>query len=174
MPVSNWNNPLMRGMSNGKIKNKNTKRSKKPYLYKNVLTSENRGGKKVSKSQWPSNGGMGKRLNIARNRFNITTMLNSSGTRDEENMSGRNLKVRPNRTAKEIFDAGPAMATLAGPYFRSLKFSGLYGTGLAYPNMKPPRKKEMRGSRMEPNISKCFKGFKVSRPRYLAVGSPKE
>lgn len=156
------------------MKNKNIKRSKNPYLYKKVLTSANLAGRNVSKSQWPSSGGMGNKLNTAKNRFNVTIMPNSSGIRDEEKISGKNLKVRPNKTAKVKFDAGPTSATLAGPYFRSRKFSGLYGTGLAYPNMNPPNINEMSGRKTEPNISRCFIGFRVSRPRFLAVGSPKE
>ena len=68
---------------------------------------------------------------MARNKFNVTTIVNNSGTRDEEKISGKNLKVSPKRTAKAIFDAGPAIATLAGPYFLSRKFRGLYGTGFA-------------------------------------------
>lgn len=174
MPVNNLNEALTKGRSSGNMKNKNIKSNGKLYLYKNVLADANLNGRKVIKSQWPSNGGIGNKLKTARKRFSITTILSSSGTRDEEKMSGRNLKVRPNRTARAILDAGPARATLAGPYLRSLKFNGLYGTGLAYPNMKPPRKKERRGSKTEPNISKCFNGFSVSRPRFLAVGSPKE
>jgi len=146
----------------------------KLYLYKNALAAINLAGKNVSKSQWPSSGGIGKRLKIARKRFNVTTTLNSSGTRDEEKTSGKNLRVRPNNTAKAIFDAGPASATLAGPYFLSCKLAGLYGTGLAYPNMNPPTIKEIIGRITEPNMSRCFIGFKVSRPKFLAVGSPKE
>src|SRR3989344_3566203 len=118
-------------MRSGKIKNKNIKSNKNPYLCKKVLAASNLAGRNVSKSQWPSRGGIGNKLNTAKNKFNITTILNNSGARDEEKTSGKNLKVRPKRTAKAIFDAGPAMATLAGPYFLSLKLSGLYGTGLA-------------------------------------------
>lgn len=143
-------------------------------MYKNVLAAIKRTGRKVNNSQWPSSGGIGNRLNIARNKFNITTMLKSSGIREVEKISGKNLKVRPKRTARAILEAGPAMATLAAPYLRSRRFKGLYGTGLAYPNIKPPSIKESRGNITEPNISRCLSGFKVSRPRFLAVGSPKE
>lgn len=161
-------------MNNGKIKKRKNRSRIKLYLYKNTLTAVNLAGRNVINSQWPSKGGMGKRLKIAKKRFNVTTTLNSSGTRDEENTSGKNLNVRPNITAKAIFDAGPASATLAGPYFLSRKLTGLYGTGLAYPNMNPPSIKEISGRRTEPNMSRCFIGFRVSRPRFLAVGSPNE
>lgn len=125
------NTSPIKGTSNGNMKNKNIKRRTNPYLYKNVLAAPNLAGRNVSKSQWPSRGGIGKRLNMAKDKFNITTVPSRSGIREVEKTSGRNLKARPKRTAKAIFDAGPAMATLAGPYFLSLKFKGLYGTGFA-------------------------------------------
>lgn len=106
-------------------------RSKKLYLYKNVFTLNKLTGKKVISNQWPSSGGIGNKLNKARNKFNLTTIPNNSGTREEEKTSGKNLRVMPNKTARTMFDIGPAMATFAAPYFRSRKFKGLYGTGLA-------------------------------------------
>ena len=39
--------------------------------------------------------------------------------------------------------------------------------------MNPPRKNEARGTRTDPTGSRCFRGFRVQRPAYFAVGSPK-
>ena len=56
---------------------------------------------------------------------------NSWGINGDVKMSGIKRKVNPNIKARTRLEAGPARATLAGPYFLSLKLLGLYGTGLA-------------------------------------------
>ena len=81
-------------------------------------------GKKVIKSQWPSRGGMGNRLKMARTRFKTTIKDRSCGTNGDVKTSGKNRRVMPKRNAKTRLDAGPAIATLAGPYFLSRRFSG--------------------------------------------------
>ena len=65
------------------------------------------------------------------------------------------------------------MATLADPHFLSRKLLGLKGTGLAQPKTKlAPEATNKTGNKIEPNISICGKGFKVRRPKSLAVVSP--
>ena len=87
---------------------------------------------------------------------------------------GRNLKIKPKTTAKEIFDKGPATETFISPHFLSRKLYGFTGTGFAQPNKTGlPAINKSKGKIIEPNGSKCFKGFKVSLPSYFAVGSPK-
>src|SRR3989344_6229247 len=91
----------------------------KLYWYRNLLNLINLRGRNVINSQWPSRGGIGKRLKIARTRFKTIIKDKSCGTRGEVKTSGKNLRVKPKRPANTKFDAGPAIATLAGPYFLS-------------------------------------------------------
>ena len=89
--------------------------------------------------------------------------------------NGVNLMISPKNKANAIFESGPAMATLKEPHFWSLKLQGLIGTGFAQPtNTGLPLINKINGKIIEPNKSKCFSGFKVSRPAYFAVGSPSE
>ena len=54
------------------------------------------------------------------------------------------------------------------------KYKGLNGTGFAQPNKTGLLiKKSANGKRNEPKKSRCLSGFKVRRPEFLAVGSPK-
>ena len=92
--------------------------------------------------------------------------------------AGTNRKIKPNIKAKDKFDKGPAKATFMDPHFLSLKLNGLIGTGLAHPNIMPPPLiwdiiTSKTGTNTDPTGSKCFKGFKVRRPAYFAVLSPK-
>ena len=82
-------------------------------------------GKKVSSNQWPSSGGIGTKLKIARIRLNWMIGANNCGKRVGPSELGRNLKTNPKRTASARLTAGPANATLAGPNFGSLKLAGL-------------------------------------------------
>src|ERR1043165_5128551 len=70
------------------------------------------------------------------------------------------------------FAKGPATATKAISRRGFLRFCQVIGTGLAQPNIKPPREKRMAGTIIVPIGSICFRGFKVKRPNNLAVGSP--
>ena len=94
------------------------------YWYRNLLNLINLRGRNVIKSQWPSRGGMGNRLKIARTRFKTIIKDKSCGTKGDVKTSGKNRRVIPKRNAKIRLDAGPAIATLAGPYFLSRRFSG--------------------------------------------------
>ena len=88
-------------------------------------------GRKVKSSQWPSSGGMGIKLKMARTRLRITIKEKSWGRMVASREIGKNRNVKPKSKAITMLTAGPAKATFAGPYFWSLKFAGLYGTGLA-------------------------------------------
>lgn len=108
------------------------------------------------------------RLNTAKERFIATIMLDIYKNGAE---MGANRINRENIMARNIFDIGPARATISSPVLRFLKLYGLIMTGFAQP--KPiPDKEVMRGTINEPKSSKCFSGFKVSLPCILAVGSP--
>src|SRR3989344_4411939 len=84
-------------------------------------------------------------------------------------------KPRPKTRAIKIFESGPAAATMASPQRWFLKLYGLKGTGFAQPIIKPAPEMERRGGKItEPNGSRCFSGFSVSRPSYFAVESPSQ
>ncbi len=89
----------------------------------------------------------------------------------------KNLNIRPKKIAKRILANGPAIATKAVPHFLFFKLAGLKGTGLAQPIIitgapKSAGKAKSNGKIIEPNGSKCGKGFKVNRPAASAVLSP--
>ena len=88
---------------------------------------------------------------------------------------GKNLIARPKIKANKKLTLGPAKETLRLPHFWSLKLKGLPGTGFAQPIIGPwPAviKSKSKGKIIVPNMSICFKGFKVSLPAFFAVGSP--
>ena len=66
-------------------------------------------------SQWPSKGGTGSKLKIAKTRFIKTMKEKSSGKSEASKKVGRNLKIKPKIKAIKMFEAGPANPTLAGP-----------------------------------------------------------
>lgn len=82
-------------------------------------------------------------------------------------------RIKPKIKAKDRFAPGPAAATFREPYFRSRKLYGLIGTGFAQPIPMPVVRIERIGTTTEPIGSKCLMGFRVRRPAYFAVGSPK-
>ena len=168
------NNRDTSGRRSGNIKTINTKRKTRLYWYRNTLNASNLRGRNAIKSQCPSNGGTGKRLNTANKIFKKTIKLNNSGIKGEEKTSGIKRRVRPNKAARAKLERGPAIATLTGPYLRSLSAVGSYGTGLAYPTMNGERaKNKINGNRIDPNISRWRRGFKLKRPAFFAVMSPK-
>jgi hypothetical protein len=75
------------------------------------------------------------------------------------------LLIRPKGIAIRKLERGPATEVRIIPFFKSLKFPGLIGTGFAQPN-----RKMINANR--PIMSICFIGFRVSRPANFAVGSP--
>ena len=117
MPVIRRYKTETKGHIIGKINIINTNNKGKLYLYRKTFKVLKRAGRKVIKSQWPSRGGTGKRLKIAKTRFKTIIKENNCGTREEVNTSGIKRKLRPKSKARIIFEAGPAKATLAGPYF---------------------------------------------------------
>lgn len=87
----------------------------------------------------------------------------------------KTAKVRAN--AK--FDSTPASETNISPFFKSRKFKGLTGTGLAQPIKKPGRtpvrigsSKSIAGSKIVPMGSMWGIGFNVNLPARCAVVSP--
>lgn len=87
------------------------------------------------------------------------------------------LMIKLKTKAIEKFVKGPAMATFKAPHFWSLKFKGLIGTGFAQPKIGPLPKvaaNKIKGSKIVPKGSMCFKGFKLNLPISRAVLSPKD
>ena len=123
----------------------------------------------------PSRGGKGIKLNNAKPTFIITTMtiifINSTETRLYD------TKMRPITAkieARVKLVTGPANAIIPSANLLFFKLYGLYGTGLAQPKRIPEFvSNKMAGKKIEPKKSICFRGFKVKRPSYFAVGSPK-
>ena len=77
------------------------------------------------------------------------------------------------QNARVIFDKGPANATFILSNLGFWRLYGFTGTGLAHPNKtEEPNRINIKGRRIEPNISRCGIGLRVNRPAYLAVGSP--
>src|SRR3989344_5402111 len=128
----------------------------------------------------PSSGGTGMRLKIASTTLIITiitaTDINAGGKASPSTTLGasRTIKLKMKATTRLV--AGPAKATHTGPHLPPRRLYGLYGTGLAQPKTNWPAvvKYNMRGKTIEPVISMWAKGLRVSRPAYLAVGSPSE
>lgn len=148
----------------------------KPYLLrKSLIPTIDLGSR--AKSIWePSNGGIGIKLKIAKRIFTQQIKLNIKRRfkLNSENWKGKKRINNPKIKAKIMFDSGPAKATFASPYFLSLKLRGLTGTGFAQPKTTGlPVKIRIPGKIIEPNHSRCFMGFKVSRPAFLAVKSPR-
>lgn len=115
----------------GRPKNIKTIKSGILQLYNKVFSSLNLAGSKENKIQWPSRGGMGKRLKTAKTIFIYTIRENKLTANSEDKRPADNLAKIEKRTARIILDKGPAKATLAGPHFLSERFKGLYGTGFA-------------------------------------------
>lgn len=130
-------------------------------------------GKSANNILDPSKGGIGTRLNIPKARLTITMVEVMKKKGVESTEPKENLIINPNIIAMRKFASTPAEATAISPHFLSLRLSGLYGTGFAQPNTNPAFESTKRvGSRIEPNISRCLMGFKVSLPACRAVGSP--
>ena len=152
---------------------------KSPYCCKNTLIFAAPAGKNLNNIQEPSRGGMGIKLNIPSKIFKNTT-IPSKSIKGSSWGTWTNLIINPKTMAKAKFAATPAMETFKVPHFLSLKLYGFTGTGFAHPKINgcPPGKRDMsinrRGRITEPKGSKCFIGFRVRRPAYFAVGSPKE
>jgi len=101
-------------------------------------------------------------------------MIPNLNKNDVYGKTKKNRAIKPNVTAIIMFAKGPAAATLAEPYFLSLRFKGLIGTGFAQPKtILEPITSKRKGKSTEPIGSKCFRGFKVNLPANFAVGSPR-
>ena len=149
---------------------------KSPYCCKNIFAFSAPNGKNLKRIQEPSSGGIGTKLNIAHKKLYIVIIPSSSIKGTE---AGRLIILinNPKNIAIAKFVAGPEIATFKLPHFWSLKLYGFTGTGFAQPKIgpcPPVANNNKSGTITEPNGSKCFNGFSVSLPAYLAVGSPKE
>ena len=71
------------------------------------------------------------------------------------------------------FENGPAKETKASSLKMFLNFDLLTGTGFAHPINAILEVSEIMGIRYVPIRSACLNGFKVNRPRFFAVSSPK-
>jgi len=122
----------------------------------------------------PSKGGMGTKLKTPKRKLYMEIKLKNI---KNVSVKGRNLIKRPKIIPIKKLVAGPAKETFNSPHFWSRKLYGLTGTGLAQPKIGPLPPVDIsmiRGIITEPKGSRCFKGFRVKRSEYLAVGSPKE
>jgi len=64
----------------------------------------------------PSSGAIGTRLKIARIKLIKTIVLRIVLKAGERRVLGRNLIVKPKIKARQIFESGPAIATIASPH----------------------------------------------------------
>jgi len=111
----------------------------------------------------PSRGGTGRRLNRARLTLRPTKKVRTSETNDVP----VRWKIREKITARIILAAGPAKPMMAVSRWGFLR---LYGSnGEDFPQPKAPVKIIIR----VPTGSEWARGFKVTRPRDLGVGSPR-
>lgn len=127
----------------------------------------------------PSNGGIGIKLKKAKSTLTKIIILKRMytlykiGSAAIGKKAAISLDIRPNTMATKKFEAGPAKAINAPSLFGSFRLYGLKGTGFAQPNINGLFVAiKSNGTRNEPKNSKCFIGFKVSRPISLAVLSP--
>lgn len=119
----------------------------------------------------PSSGGIGIKLNIIKTKLMVMIEVRSKGMLFPVGMKFKNSEKI---TAVAKLATGPASAVRSRSFNGFLKLYGLTGTGFAQPNTKPvPEKMRSAGSKTVPTRSMCFMGFRVTRPAYLAVGSPK-
>ncbi len=128
----------------------------------------------------PSSGGMGSMLNRARTMLIMMVYCSAQSRRELGLMKPGGALKKMVRSialavmARVILVSGPAKATHIISLSGFRKNAGSTGTGLAQPRIKPePDSIKSAGSIIDPKISICGIGFRVSLPRFLAVGSPK-
>jgi hypothetical protein len=152
---------------------------KKPIKTKNIIIKNPYGsmrkywrvkfaGKKEVMIRDPSRGGMGIRLNTARIKLRKAPRINIF-------FNGKLSLIKTIRIkAKNIFAKGPDKPIHLISFFGFLKWLGFIGTGFAYPIANVPRERIRRkiGKSTVPKVSIWAKGFRVSRPESLGVGSP--
>ena len=132
-------------------------------------------GKKAKRTFEPSSGGIGTRLKTPRATFIKITMFMKNKNAGEANPKNAKIfKIKLKIIAIEKLLNGPDKPINPLSLLGFFKYKGLNGTGFAQPNKTGLLiKKRVNGKRNEPKKSRCFIGFKVSRPAFLAVGSPK-
>lgn len=112
----------------------------------------------------PSRGGTGMRLKIANTRL-IIAKVRRKVKKIEFTFGLKTKLISAVKRTIKMFEAGPAKETRAIPNFSLSKFLVLIGTGLLQPN----RNRTMLSA---PIGSICARGFRVSLPYALGVGSP--
>lgn len=146
---------------------------KNPYCEKNAFTSDE-SGTNVNRMWEPSSGGIGKRLKTASRRFINTTAPKAKNKDWLAWMAGIKRIINPKTTASKMFEAGPARATFKSAYF-PLKLKGFIGTGFAPPIIKLVGRIIIKSGKITVKKGSIWGiGFKVSRPIFFAVGSPRE
>lgn len=156
-----------------KIKNN---RIKNPYRSNIISISSNLRflGNNAKRIFEPSSGGIGIKLKIAKTiliKIIISIKIKNGLLIIPKNIV--NFKIKLKIIAIERLLNGPANPISPLSLFGFFKFKGLNGTGFAQPNkIGLLAIKSKNGNKNEPKKSKCFKGFKVSRPAFFAVGSP--
>lgn len=135
------------------------------------------GDKNENKIFEPSSGGIGIRLNKTRTKFKITiieAIFKKGPIKEALIINGENLISNPKIIAINKLAKTPATETSIVPFLTLRRLFGLYGTGLAQPITKPALDKtRSKGRTKEPNMSRCFIGFRVRRPLRRAVLSPR-
>lgn len=114
---------------------------------------------------------MGIRLKMAKRRFAITKQRSKCSRYENAGIIG-DLKIMEEVIASPIFENGPAKATFIMSFLGLLKLYGFIGTGFAHPGTGIWLINANKGINIEPIGSRWGMGFKVSLPKFLAVGSP--
>jgi hypothetical protein len=129
------------------------------------------GGRIAKRIFDPSSGGSGTILNMANIKFMITiyTEILMKAT---DNVPAKERIISPNKIAINKFEAGPAIEIINSPHFLFDTLYGFHCTGFAQPKVKPANV-VISGTIKEPKNSRCLKGFRVSLPCNLGVGSPR-
>lgn len=128
-------------------------------------------GKRSNKICEPSRGGTGNRLK-ANKKILRNTPYHKMFIKTPDEMSPWLIEIERNNAktiARIKFERGPANETTKSSFKGSEKLFLLTGTGLAQQMSKNPDANEASGITTEPTISRCFRGFKVNRPWFLAV-----
>lgn len=135
-----------------------------------------RSGKSMAISFDPSSGGIGRRLNIPKNRLYVTIKFNTYNAILVPNDCG----IKPIRCIRSAaimaiitFVNGPTSETRARSFLPSWRLNGSIGTGFAPPKITgDPPTNSNNGIRIVIIGSMCDLGSNVNRPASRGVGSP--
>lgn len=131
-------------------------------------------GKIAAKILDPSKGGIGIRFKAASPRLRAIVLMIMADKVGLGKKGKTNLKIKVKKTAIKILVKGPARPVIPMSFLGSLKLNGSMGTGLAAPKTTGELvKMSKKGKTMLIKRSIWGMGFRVNRPRILAVGSPR-